>query len=56
VRYRRKAPLAALGRCSMGCEFRKYRHALRDLRRVLLCPAKSRRRINGRLVRLEVRP
>jgi len=59
VRYRRKAPLVALSdaldRYQKPTDPRR-KYAWRDLHRVLLSKPKSRRRVNGRLVRLEVRP
>jgi len=57
VRYRREVPFAALGHASrLGAHSPQYRHALRDMRRVLWSQPKSRRRVNGRLVKIEVRP
>ena len=57
MRYRREVPFAALGHASrLGAHSPQYRHALRDMRRVLWSQPKSRRRVNGRLVKIEVRP
>lgn len=56
MKYRREAPFAALGRATNLNNRRLWRYALRDVRRVLWYSPKSRRRVNGRLVRLEVRP